>query len=819
MNKRVWLCLLLSLCMILQMATLPVYAIEAETDVAMEDLREPAQILLQSDTGYADRRAELLEARWVPFVDTGDVGIQSTTVFESKEAAAKEVRKYMKARQENFSICLNSQSAASKAMIEDIMELALEHTGDPKEGDYLAWQFSKWSGSTKSSFWPWGYEHTITFKVTYYTTAEQESQVDTAVAQLLKELNVSGKGNYDKIKAVYDYICGNITYDHDNLYDDSYMLKHTAYAAIVNKKAVCQGYALLMYRLLLELGVDNRMIIGVSSGENHAWNIAKIGELYYNLDATWDAGASKYDFFLRNRENFVDHTRYLEYESIAFHKKYPMSATDYSSGSAKVDPVIDSGTCGANARWQLNRDGSLTITGSGAIYDYAYLSGDPSAMAPWEFWEEEITKLTVGSGITEIGMNNFCDMTGLTSVTLPDSLERIGQDAFLDATALKNIAIPSKVKMIEACAFDGCEELTSIVLPNSVVSIGTSCFRDCAKLKTVELGNGLTEMGMTAFSGCTALERIEFPKSLKVIPYNAFGECASLKEVTIPATVTEVADGAFQFCTSLEKVVFEGSPVLGLDLFGYGNSALQKIYFRGDAPQFHVRTFNGVTATCYYPKDNATWTGDVMQDYCGSIKWVASCGSNHTPVKDKAVAATCTESGRTEGTHCSACGDVITPQKTIPALGHNFGQWTLVKAPSVSEEGLEQRVCSRCSTTESRSVAKLDPTAPTEPTVTEPVPTEPAPTEPVTTEPVVTEPTVPEGTTVTEPATQPSQAPTTQPEEPEASTAAPGTEPTQPDAGDQEEPRSILPAVLIAGVVILAGGAAAAWFFVLRKRK
>jgi hypothetical protein len=70
------------------------------------------------------------------------------------------------------------------------------------------------------------------------------------------------------------------------------------------------------------------------------------------------------------------------------------------------------------------------------------------------------------------------------------------------------------------------------------------------------------------------------------------------------------------------------------------------------------------------------------------------------------------------------------------------------------------------------------------------------------------------------PATQPSQTPTTQPEDTTgAPTAAPGTEPTQPDAGAVDEPRSILPAVLIAGVVILAGGAAAAWFLILRKRK
>ncbi|MBQ9530784.1 MAG: M23 family metallopeptidase [Eubacterium sp.] len=44
----------------------------------------------------------------------------------------------------------------------------------------------------------------------------------------------------------------------------------------------------------------------------------------------------------------------------------------------------------------------------------------------------------------------------------------------------------------------------------------------------------------------------------------------------------------------------------------------------------------------------------------------------HTPVKDSAVAATCTKSGKTEGNHCSVCGTVITAQTTIPALGHSF---------------------------------------------------------------------------------------------------------------------------------------------------
>lgn len=66
---------------------------------------------------------------------------------------------------------------------------------------------------------------------------------------------MSGKNDYENTKAIYDYLCQNITYGNDNLNDDTYLLKYTAYAALINKTAVCQGYAVLLYRLLLEEGI------------------------------------------------------------------------------------------------------------------------------------------------------------------------------------------------------------------------------------------------------------------------------------------------------------------------------------------------------------------------------------------------------------------------------------------------------------------------------------------------------------------------------------------------------------------------------------
>mgnify|MGYP000090337698 FL=1 len=143
-----------------------------------------------------------------------------------------------------------------------------------------------------------GYDLNIFYDVSYLSSLEQEEKVDEEVSNLLKSLDLSNKTDYQKVKAIYDYICSNVTYDHDNLNDESYSLKYTAYAALINKTAVCQGYASLFYRLALDAGVDTRVISGEAGGP-HAWNIVKLNGKYYNLDSTWDAGRSTYAYFLK----------------------------------------------------------------------------------------------------------------------------------------------------------------------------------------------------------------------------------------------------------------------------------------------------------------------------------------------------------------------------------------------------------------------------------------------------------------------------------------------------------------------------------------
>ncbi len=285
----------------------------------------------------------------------GVAAIAEPDYLDGEEEAALAIREAMVNRETEPVIYFSSTFAVNsqedfQVLLEDLFSSAYAHTGVPNEGDYLRWHYGGYGASISGGY---GEDNTtiyyeLSLELIYYTTAAQEAEVDSKIDQLMDSWNVDSENDYIILKTIYDYICANIVYDYEHVNDENYKMQYTAYAALIDDVAVCQGYANLFYRLALEYGIDARLIAGDGGGP-HGWNIAQLNGLYYNLDSTWDAGYTDYDYFLVCPDNFTDHIRYEEYDTAAFHAAYPMDDEDFDPNSmgcshAYGEPV-DTATC------------------------------------------------------------------------------------------------------------------------------------------------------------------------------------------------------------------------------------------------------------------------------------------------------------------------------------------------------------------------------------------------------------------------------------------------------------------------------------------
>ena len=110
---------------------------------------------------------------------------------------------------------------------------------------------------------------------------------------------------YEKLTAIYDYIGAYVTYD-DALLEittnQSDYASFTAYSALINGVAVCDGYASAFKLLCTIEGIECIEVVGSTETTGHAWNKVKIGGVWYGVDATWsrltDFDYLRHDYFL-----------------------------------------------------------------------------------------------------------------------------------------------------------------------------------------------------------------------------------------------------------------------------------------------------------------------------------------------------------------------------------------------------------------------------------------------------------------------------------------------------------------------------------------
>lgn len=296
-----------------------------------------------------------------------------------------------------------------------------------------------------------------------------------------------------------------------------------------------------------------------------------------------------------------------------------MWTNDESSGttSIAIDDVrvgnatgIYANKCGDDLYWTL-ADSTLTITGSGAMFDYV-----KTAMIPW------------------YNQRNTFD-----SVSLPQGLTSIGRYAFYNCDALKSVAIPEGVTTIVRDAFYDCDGLTSVTLPSTLTSIGNQAFYDCRYISgAINIPEGVTAIGDSTFYNCYNITSLTIPNSVTIIGNCAFYYCNKVTSLTIPNSVVSIGNYAFNYCNKIVTLTI-GNGVTSIGNYAFYNcSSLDEVYVLAETPPALGTSALYSSPICYIPAgtldayQSSDWvsyvSGFVEQGQCGeNLYWTISNGT------------------------------------------------------------------------------------------------------------------------------------------------------------------------------------------------
>jgi len=263
--------------------------------------------------------------------------------------------------------------------------------------------------------------------------------------------------------------------------------------------------------------------------------------------------------------------------------------------------IWQSGQCGDDTWFELDATGVLTLSGTGATYNY-----HSAKRAPWYDYREFIKEVIVEEGVTGLGAQLFIDCASVQNITLPEGILSIGQRSFYGCVAPISVYWPSDLKSLGKQAFrysfmetieyagtdiadveideGDIEDINSILKyvtiyeeSEEIIEEG-DCGKECTytlyndgtlliagtgemynyhSLKTapwyenkeeiylVIIEEGIQKIGSQAFRKCSNLCDVVFPDSLVCIGANAFIGCSSLSGISLPNGIEEIQARAF----------------------------------------------------------------------------------------------------------------------------------------------------------------------------------------------------------------------------------------------------------------------------------
>ena len=222
----------------------------------------------------------------------------------------------------------------------------------------------------------------------------------------------------------------------------------------------------------------------------------------------------------------------------------PDTLTGTSTSTIKYTPTHNYTSPGSYVI-SLTVNGTCGFLGSSTNNDVCYLLKYSTAADTRNiYYQNAITKIEFGDGVTSIGSYAFNSCHSLTTLIIPDSVVNIGSYAFQFCYSLITLIMPDSVTSIGSYAFNDCYSLTTLIIPDSVTSIGSCAFEYCYSLVNITIPNGVTSIGSGVFQFCYSLTNIIIPNGVTSIGSDVFQNCYGMSEYHLKSTTPPTLSNA-----------------------------------------------------------------------------------------------------------------------------------------------------------------------------------------------------------------------------------------------------------------------------------
>ncbi len=323
------------------------------------------------------------------------------------------------------------------------------------------------------------------------------------------------------------------------------------------------------------------------------------------------------------------------------------------------------GMCGNSLSWRY-KDGVLSISGKGAMYNYGILDTYHTIppKSPWDDYRDSIRVIIIGDSVTALGQSAFYGcvnvdtfVLGSSADTIPyqafngcqvwnmifnatHALDRIydeGDDPFSEMFAVERGSSAFYRGAIHSLRFgEGTthipdylcykhEWLESVILPLSVTSIGSNAFGYCSHLSSINLPDNLDTIGKNAFTHCDSLKKIVIPESVKYIDESAFTGCSGVDTIVFNAINCNINVNSYGNCSPFDglrnKAFIVGNKVTQIPWFlCYHMRNLREIIIPNSVKTIASRAFcNCDSLSIVELGDSVNYIGEWSFGYCSSL--------------------------------------------------------------------------------------------------------------------------------------------------------------------------------------------------------